>query len=323
MVRLNLASSLAAAAALSGRLSAHAMPLDGEKVVDLEARDAPTAIPAGFNKVVFLENFAANSVLNLNKWQYDLGHNYPGGPPQWGTWEVQRYTSDAGNIFINSYGVLQIVPKKNANTGEWTSARIETKPGVDIQCFDGGKVRVQASIRLGAGRAAAGANDGFWPAFWLLSPAIRDNYQNWPAIGEIDILESVNALPTAWNIAHCGTNPGGPCNEPNGLGGSVSLQRGVFHTHTLDIDRTAADWKQESITWYIDGVKTRVLTPAQMQYNQDAWFALVNRKKFILLNVAVGGGFPDALAGKTTPTALSAGGVNNGMEVDYVVAWST
>jgi len=335
MVRLNLASSLVAVAAgLAGLSSVHALPLadltdadlinGNETLVSLSARDAPTSIPAGFTKRVFLDNFAPNSALDLSKWQYDLGHGYPGGPPQWGTWEVQRYTSDKANIFINSAGALQIIPLKNATTGEWTSARIETKPGVDVQCLEGGKVRVQASIRLGPGRAAAGANDGFWPAFWLLSPAIRNNYMAWPTIGEIDILESVNALPTAWNVAHCGTSPGGVCNEPSGLGGGVTgISRGVYHTHTVDIDRTAADWKQETITWSIDGKVTRVVGPKDMQYNLDAWNSLVRNKKFILLNVAVGGGFPDALAGYTTPTAKSAGGVNNGMEVDYVVAWST
>ncbi|KAJ1322988.1 family 16 glycosylhydrolase [Microdochium nivale] len=327
MVRLNLASSLVAAVAFGG-LSAHAIPMvssssEGESAAHLVSRDAPTAIPAGYTKRVFLENFVPNSALSQSIWQYDIGGSYPGGPAQWGTGEIQRYTSDRNNILINGGGALHIIPRKNANTGEWTSSRIETKAVADFQCFDGGRIRVQAAIRLGAGYTNKGANEGFWPAFWLLSPAIRGNYQNWPSIGEIDILESVNGLPTIWNMAHCGTNPGGVCNEPNGLGGSVPALRGVFHTFRLDIDRTPTDWRQETIKWYIDGVLTRTLTPAMMKNNQDAWNALVNRKKFILLNVAVGGGFPDGVAGHKTPTANTIGGMQQGMEVDYVVVWST
>ncbi|KXJ86573.1 concanavalin A-like lectin/glucanase domain-containing protein [Microdochium bolleyi] len=327
MVRLNLASSLAAAVAFSG-LSAHAIPLAGSEgesspAAHLVSRDAPTSIPSGFRRRVFLENFVANSALSQTTWQYDLGTSYPGGPPQWGTWEVQRYTSDRSNILINGAGNLQIIPRKNSQTGEWTSSRIETKPVADFQCVDGGKIRVQASIRLGTGFTTQGANDGFWPAFWLLSPAFRGNYMSWPTTGELDILESVNGLPTAWNVAHCGTNPGGVCNEPNGLGGSTPMTRGVFNTYRLDIDRTAADWRQETIRWYLNDRLTRTLTPRDMQYNQDAWNSLVHRKKFILLNVAVGGGFPNGVAGYQTPTAKSVGGPQQGMEVDYVVVWST
>ena len=40
---------------------------------------------------------------------------------------------------------------------------------------------------------------------------------NWPAIGEFDIMENVNAVASVNYGLHCGTNPGGVCNEPSGL----------------------------------------------------------------------------------------------------------
>jgi beta-glucanase (GH16 family) len=34
---------------------------------------------------------------------------------------------------------------------------------------------------------------GYWPAFWALGSPYRGNYQNWPGIGEFDVMENVTA----------------------------------------------------------------------------------------------------------------------------------
>ena len=65
------------------------------------------------------------------------------------------------------------------------------------------------------------AAEGYWPAFWMLGAPYRGNYQNWPSVGELDIMENVQGLNTVWATMHCGTNPGGPCNETTGLGGNL------------------------------------------------------------------------------------------------------
>lgn len=56
---------------------------------------------------------------------------------------------------------------------------------------------------------------GIWPAFWLLpsdSPAQCSGcgvYGSWPASGEIDIMEAVNDMNTAFATLHYG----GPANR--------------------------------------------------------------------------------------------------------------
>ena len=49
-------------------------------------------------------------------------------------------------------------------------------------------------------------------------------------------MEDVNSLSELSGTVHCGTDPGGPCNEPNGIGsGLVGVPRlPVRLPHVLD-----------------------------------------------------------------------------------------
>jgi len=92
----------------------------------------------------------------------------------------------------------------------------------------GGKLEVTASIQQPSGGL------GYWPAFWMLGPG------QWPENGEIDIMEDVNSLSELAGTVHCGTFPGGACNEPNGVGSglrSCGGCQGGFHTYTMILDR--------------------------------------------------------------------------------------
>jgi beta-glucanase (GH16 family) len=118
-------------------------------------------------------------------WIFDIGTSYPGGPANWGTQEIQTYTDRPENVNISRHGVLQITPLRTGNNS-WTSARIETQR-TDFQAEAGRKMRISARIKMPdiTGEAAA----GYWPAFWTLGDNYRGNYQNWPGVGEFDIME--------------------------------------------------------------------------------------------------------------------------------------
>jgi len=285
------------------------------------------AIPPDFRSVLFYDDFSSTPVGSLpdaSKWTIDTGTSYPGGPARWGTNEVQTYTARTSNVAIRD-GNLVITPQRDAVSGAWTSARIETVAAHDFSCLAGQKVRIEARLKVGAG--ARETQMGIWPAFWSLGSRFRGNYHSWPSVGEIDILETLNGEPTAWHTVHCGpTAQGGPCKETTGLGATSPLSRGDWHVLAVEIDREGSDasrpWEDETMTWSVDG-KTGFKLSGRDVGDKAAWASLAQASKFLLLNVAVGGSFPDAIAKKPTPNAQTLGGDTSSLEVQYVAVFST
>ncbi|MDQ1049946.1 glycoside hydrolase family 16 protein [Streptomyces sp. V4I2] len=271
--------------------------------------DAPTP-PSGWSQV-FLDDFtgAAGTGVNTSNWQYATGTSYPGGPANWGTGEVETMTNSTSNVSLDGNGNLRITPLRNA-AGNWTSGRIETNR-TDFQPPSGGKLRVEARIQMP--NVTGTAAEGYWPAFWMLGAPYRGNYQNWPSVGELDIMENVQGRNTVWATMHCGTNPGGPCNETTGLGGSTACPgttcQSGFHTYTMEWDRSASP---EAIRFSVDGVNFHTVNANQV--DATTWSNATNHGFFIILNVAMGGAFPDAFGGGLDGDTRS--GVP--MVVDYV-----
>ncbi|GAO18311.1 uncharacterized protein UV8b_04398 [Ustilaginoidea virens] len=291
--------------------------------VNADARVSVAAVSDGFSRCLFYDDFsrAKGKFPDPSKWKYDLGTSYPGGPKHWGTWEIETYTDDPQNLYITHDDTLRIVPVRGPND-TWTSARIETTPEWDTACEPGHRLRVEAKIKLG--HNSKQHKLGLWYAFWALGSAFRGHYWSWPSVGEIDILESINGEPQIWQTAHCGSNPGGPCNESDGLGNVTATDvRGVWHTYAWEMNRQASHlgWQHEHMTWFLDGRPTWSLFGRDVG-DEDAWEAMSAGSKMILLNVAVGGGFPDGVAGFKTPTNETRGGNGAGMEVDYVAVYS-
>ncbi|MFJ9714618.1 glycoside hydrolase family 16 protein [Streptomyces sp. NPDC101213] len=253
---------------------------------------APTP-PSGWSQV-FLDDFngAAGTGVNTSNWQYATGTSYPGGPANWGTGEVETMTNSTGNVSLDGSGNLRITPLRDA-AGRWTSGRIETRR-TDFQPPSGGKLRVEARLQMP--NVTGTAAEGYWPAFWTLGAPYRGNYQNWPAVGELDIMENVQGLNRVWSTMHCGTSPGGPCNETTGIGNSTACPNTTcqsgFHTYTMEWDRSVTP---EAIRFFVDGVNYHTVTAAQM--DATTWNNATNHGFFVILNVAMGGGFPDAFGG--------------------------
>ncbi|MFD0054624.1 glycoside hydrolase family 16 protein [Streptomyces sp. NPDC127168] len=266
--------------------------------------------PSGWTQV-FADDFdgAAGSGVNTSNWQYATGTSYPGGPANWGTGEIETMTSSTSNVSLDGGGNLRITPRRDA-AGNWTSGRIETRRA-DFEPPAGGKLRVEARIQVP--NVTGAAAKGYWPAFWMLGGPYRGNYWNWPAVGEIDILENTQGLNTVWSTMHCGTSPGGPCNETSGIGGSTACPgatcQAAFHTYRVEWDRSTS---VEEIRFYVDG--NNFHTVRANQVDATTWANATNHGYFIILNVAMGGGFPDAFGGG--PDAGTQPG--HSMLVDYV-----
>ncbi|WP_200301170.1 glycoside hydrolase family 16 protein [Streptomyces adelaidensis] len=270
---------------------------------------APTP-PTGWTQV-FVDDFngTAGTGVSTSNWQYATGTAYPGGPANWGTGEVETMTNSTSNVSLDGNGNLRITPVRDS-AGNWTSGRIETNR-TDFQPPAGGKLRVEARLQMP--NVTGTPAEGYWPAFWMLGAPYRGNYQNWPSVGELDIMENVHGRNTVWATMHCGTNPGGPCNETTGIGSSTSCPsttcQSGFHTYTMEWDRSVTP---EAIRFSVDGVNFHTVTANQV--DATTWTNATDHGYFIILNVAMGGAFPDAFGGGLDGDTRS--GVP--MVVDYV-----
>jgi hypothetical protein len=295
---------------LIGALAAATTFAVGLSVV-LTANASLPPTPAGWN-LVWSDDFtgSAGTGVNTGNWLYDTGTSYPGGAGNWGTGEIETMTNSTANVYQDGGGNLAIKPIRASN-GSWTSGRIETQR-TDFQPASGGKLRIESRIQMP--NVTGASAQGYWPAFWALGAPFRGNYQNWPSVGEIDIMENVNGANTVWGTMHCGSNPGGPCNETSGIGGNRacpgSTCQSAFHTYAIEWDRSVSP---EQLRWYVDG--TQYHSVSANQVDATTWANATNHGYFIILNVAMGGGWPGS------PTSSTASGVP--MLVDYVAVYSS
>lgn len=217
---------------------------------------------------------------------------------------------------LTGNGTVRITAKKDS-AGAWTSARLETVRS-DFTCKAGGKMRIQGSLALpDLGEKGV----GYWPAFWALGGNFRPNFQDWPQVGELDIMENVNARNKLFGTLHCGVNPGGPCDETTGLSGETvptsSPLQGNMHTYTIEVDRT--DSALEMIKWSLDGTVYHTVNSTVME--AATWAAAVHNTYFIILNLAIGGSFPDKDHGSTTPIESTA--ASGDYLIDYVAVYNS
>lgn len=238
--------------------------------------DAPTSYPG--MSLVWADEFDGPGIDPAN-WTYDLGAS------GWGNQELQNYTNDDANSYIDQ-GNLIIRAEKVAGN-QYTSARLKS---IDLQEFQFGRVDVRAVLPIG---------QGLWPAAWMLGANFSEI--GWPDCGEIDILELIGSDPgRVHGTAHWGADP----SQHTYLGGSTAVPFGetlndAYHVYSIE-------WEQDAIRWYFDNEEYFSISPANMN-GQPYPF---NNPFFLILNVAVGGiwpGYPDA----TTPFPAF-------MAVDYV-----
>ena len=86
----------------------------GSVVAAVTAIAAIPGTPSGWT-LVFGDDFngSANTLPSGANWIFDTGHSYPGGPPNWGTGEIQSYTTSTSNISLDGSGNLRITPQPN------------------------------------------------------------------------------------------------------------------------------------------------------------------------------------------------------------------
>ncbi|TDP95093.1 family 16 glycosylhydrolase [Labedaea rhizosphaerae] len=258
---------------------------------------------------VFEDTFdgPAGTGLDQANWLYDTGTGYPGGAGNWGTGEIESATTSTENVYHDGAGHLVIKPLRDAG-GQWTSGRIETQR-TDFGAPAGGQMEMSATLM----QPNPDHGLGYWPAFWAMGADARPvGATNWPSIGELDIMEDVNALSQHSTTFHCG-QWAGECHDPDGISsglqGCGGCQTG-YHTYSVVVDRRTAG--AEELRFYLDGTQT--YSVPQNAVSAGTWAAAVDHGFFAIFDVAIGGSYPNKVCGCTSPSADITPGF--GMSID-------
>jgi hypothetical protein len=258
--------------------------------------------PSGWS-TIFSDDFNGASGSGIDsQWMYDTGAG-----STFGTGEIETMTSSTSNVHLDGNGDLDITALGSGTS--WTSGRVQTT-SANVGAPAGGELEVTASIE----QPNPSNGLGYWPAFWMLGPG------QWPENGEIDILEDVNALSEHSSTIHCGTDPGGPCNEPDGIGSGLLSCSGCqtgYNTYTMILNRT--NTAAESITFYLNGNETFSVNESQV--GTSTWQAAYDHNLSIIFDLAMGGGYPNGVCNCTSPSSSTTSGGT--MSVAYVAAYTT
>ncbi|WP_254898169.1 discoidin domain-containing protein [Kitasatospora sp. NA04385] len=256
--------------------------------------------PPGNWNTVFSDNFAggSGSAPSAANWTVRTGTSEPGGAANWGTGEIQNDTANPANVAVDGNGHLNLTAVRDG-AGNWTSGRVESKRG-DFAAPAGGQLLISAQIK----QPGVADGTGYWPSFRAIGA--NDRSGGWPATGETDILENVNGRSQTSATLHCGTAPGGNCNEYNGMTSGLASCPGCqsdYHTYSQVIDRTVSD---EQIRWYLDG--RQIWQVNESQVGTTDWKNAVDHGFKLVFNLGIGGSFPDSVCGCTTPSATTTSG---------------
>ncbi|WP_421132786.1 family 16 glycosylhydrolase [Alteromonas sp. A079] len=276
-------------------------------------------------QLVWSDEFDGTSIDD-DKWTHEV--NCAGG----GNNEAQCYTDEGTNSFVDD-GVLNIValPAEEGAQKPYTSARLNTRYKGD---FKYGRIEMRAKMPSG---------QGSWPAFWMMPT--DEVYGGWPRSGEIDIVEAVNLKaadidgnPEAhiYGTLHYGKE--WPNNDSSGQAYSLPNDANPaddFHTYAIE-------WQEGEIRWYMDGYLYATQRRSEVRVNSKGeatglahrgWYAEYfeqgsgelttfwdnapfDQDFYLILNLAVGGNWPEAV----NETGINADAFAQGQTfaIDYV-----
>jgi beta-glucanase (GH16 family) len=248
---------------------------------------------------VFFEDFNQKT-LDRSKWNMEItGHTNND--------EQQAYVDSASTVYLSNAdgsknGALIIKPiyhpgyiSKEGKTYDFLSGRLNTQHKME---FTYGTASARMKMTAGA---------GLWPAFWALGNG------NWPDCGEIDMMETVGDSSWISNALH------GP-----GYFGNTPLAYRAFFPKGIDVTQWhvySVEWTAQSIIFKLDGKVTYTVTRAMVEH-YGRW--AFDNPKFIIINFAIGGGYPHGVNKIEKPYyGLSAASVNKikAGEAKAIVDW--
>ena len=228
---------------------------------------------------VFFEDFNGNT-LDRSKWNVEV---------------TGETVNDEQQAYVDSTRVLYFVKGKAAEGAKNGALVIkpEYHPGYTSKeqkkyDFISGRINTQHKMEFTYGSASArmkiASGEGLWPAFWALGNG------EWPGCGEIDMMETVGDGSWISNALH----------GPNYYGNTPLTYRYFFLKKATvnDWHIYSVDWTPDKIVFKTDGAVTYTVTKAMVEHYGKWAF---DNPKFIILNFALGGGYPNGVNKITKP----------------------
>jgi beta-glucanase (GH16 family) len=237
----------------------------------------------------FANSTGANAQPNPAVWTYDTGNS------GFGNSELETYcawgssTAPCGTANPNAYagadGYLHIVAQK-PSAGVYTSARMKTQ---GLFSFQYG--RIEARMQLPE-------SQGMWPAFWLLGNNIATI--NWPACGELDVMEHIDGDNTPFGGPGAGAAPGYDWIAGSVHGGpssSAEASLGNDYPTSASNGFSAASWHTYGMIWTKGQIQYYVDSPTNIYAtdstsNFPSTWPFDQGPQFVIINLAVGGSWP-------------------------------
>lgn len=304
--------------------------------------------------------FVLTSCAAKSEWQLVWSDEFETESLNTASWNVEDNARGGGNAELQYYAPKNVTIENHPVSGEsclvlnaqrenyknrpCTSARLNTQGKVTVEY---GKVEARIAFPYTA--------DGLWPAFWMLGNNLATDLGNnddvdaraaqlaaegrvvWPKCGEIDICEMGH---------HTGIENGtqdrffnGACHWGESFNNGAYPNYGQFNTADYpiqgDFHLFTLEWSEDSIAMYLDKDLYPEVEPyfqlslRGKEVNEPGHY--FNHPFYLVLNLSVGGFFPNMPAAEKYPeritaddpsfqkvTALPADGTPVKMYVDYI-----
>ena len=232
----------------------------------------PQAQTAAPRKEIFFDDFSGPS-LDRTRWNPVVTGRTVNNEQQAYIDSPDVFTFVSGDAEGARNGALAIRPRYREGVAtpqgrrfDFVSGRADTKGKFE---FMHGSASARIKLSVGA---------GLWPAFWILGTG------EWPATGEIDVMEHVGE-PDWTSVAIHG--PGYSGNTPFVSRPRMEPPDGPASWHVY-----AVDWTAEAMAFSIDGREVYRATRAMIE-QKGPW--AFDNQKYLILNLALGGSYPQGV----------------------------
>ena len=236
-------------------------------------------------KLVFTEDF---NTFDNSVWTKETHE------PGWVNNELQEYIEECVSVGKDGDKTVLVLTAKREGD-KFYSGRVNSKGS-----FQYGKV--ESSIKLPK------TANGLWPAFWMMG----DNDKEWPACGEIDIMEMGEKAGIANNTTEAYIN------SAIHYGPDVEGHEQIFQTKTMEKSLQDGNYHVYSLEWNENELIVKVDDILIKTFNigpDSGRFEYFNDKFYFLFNLAVGGDFP----GITDPAQITA--LKDGEKAQMFIDW--